>query len=119
MDDQRDYAEEAFNQHILDTGDGEIEIPRRPVRYDWGYHGSDTEYVHVAKLLTDEPLNGIFDPRREALFDVTLYDKTVIDKKTGNDSEYQSLCDLRELIGYANAALKAGLEPEPVPDRTD
>lgn len=24
-DDQRDYAEEAFNQRILDTGDGEIE----------------------------------------------------------------------------------------------
>lgn len=27
MSDDRDYAEEAANQHILDTGDGEIELP--------------------------------------------------------------------------------------------
>lgn len=25
MDDQRDYAEEAYNRHVMHTGDGEIE----------------------------------------------------------------------------------------------
>ena len=84
--------------------------------YDWGYHGSDTQYVHVAKLLPGYK-GGIFSDKRDELFDVTLYDKDCTDPKTGNDAEYQSLLDLRELLGYANAALKAGLAPEPVADR--
>jgi hypothetical protein len=78
------------------------------MHYEWGYHGSDTQSVHVAKL------DGT---RREDLFDVTLYDRDCIDPNSGLNCEDQSLVDLREMIGYANAAIKAGLTPEPVADK--
>lgn len=54
---------------------------------------------------------------RNELFDVTLYDREVMDETTGRNAEDQSLVDLRDLIGLANAALRAGLQPEPVADK--
>lgn len=89
--------------------------------YDWGYHSSDEQYVHVSRV-TDEVLTdtaGDYQAEHpEDLFDVTLYDPDcpATDGK-GGSAMAQSLRDLRELIGYANAALKAGLAPEPVADR--
>jgi len=82
--------------------------PRGPKKYTLGYHGSDTGHVHVA--LSDRNLGG-------ELFDVALYDREVVDTKTGVDGEEQSLRDLRKLLGYANAAIEAGLDPEPVADK--
>jgi hypothetical protein len=81
--------------------------------YIWSYTGSGAGYVEVARQAGDEP-NWHHD---NALFDVALYDPEVLDEKTGVDCREQSLRDLREMIGYANAALKAGLDPEPVPDK--
>jgi hypothetical protein len=80
------------------------------MEYTWGYHSTDSGHVHVA-LVQGE------NHDRDELFDVALYDPEYIDPATGVDGQEQSLRDLRKLIGYANAALKAGLEPEPVPDR--
>ena len=79
------------------------------MHYDWGYHSSDEQHVHVA-------FNG---PKgRDELFDVTLYDpEVVVDVDTGETADEESLFALRQLLGYANAALKAGLEPLPVPDK--
>ena len=78
--------------------------------YEWGYHSSDEQHVHVAAVHDD-------GGRREDLFDVALYDATVIDPDSGRNCMDQSLVDLRQLIGLANAALKAGLAPEPVEDK--
>ena len=74
-------------------------------RYDWGFHDS-ADGVHVLKN------DG--KGRTEDLFDVSLYDPNYVNPDTGLDSQTQSLNDLRELIGYANAALAAGLNPLPV-----
>lgn len=79
--------------------------------YSWGYHSSETEHVHVSRHHDGG--------RVEDLFDVTLYDRNYTDPTTGRNAEDQSLFDLRELIGYANAAIEAGLEPLPVPDKED
>jgi len=79
-------------------------------QYVWGYHSSDSAFVHVAL-----DYNG----HRDTLFDVALYDRTVLDQSTGRNCEDQSLFDLRQLIGLANAALKAGLEPEPVAEKEE
>ena len=76
--------------------------------YTWGYHSSDTASVHVSHKT---------GTRTQDLFDVTLYDREFVDADTGRNSEDQSLLDLRTLLGLANAALKAGLAPEPVADR--
>jgi hypothetical protein len=78
--------------------------------YDWGYHSSDTSAVHVVRKGED-------GARDEDLFDVALYDRECVDSNTGLDCETQSLNDLRELIGFANAAIQAGLDPLPVQDR--
>jgi len=79
--------------------------------YTWGYPGSDEQYVYVA--LDQE--NG----RTEDLFDVTLYDPECLNPDTGLNGMEESLRDLRRLIGLANAALSAGLEPTAVPDRQE
>lgn len=84
--------------------------------YTWGYHSSDTQHVHVSKAAGHDVSHA---GRGTDLFDVTLYDANVTDPHTGLNCEDQSLADLRELLGYANAAIKAGLEPEPVPDKDD
>ena len=78
-------------------------------RYVWGYHSSDEQAVHVS--LDDGK------GRVEDLFDVALYDPEVI--VDGVDCLTKSRHDLRTLIGYANAALVAGLAPLPVPDKQD
>ena len=72
--------------------------------YDWGFADS-AEAVYVLKAV---------DGNMDELFDVALYDPDVIDPNTGIDAQTQSLNDLRTLIGYANAALAAGLDPLPV-----
>ena len=101
--------------HIMDRDGNRIHMQvveppvKQPQKYTWGYHGSDTSHVHVATA--DRNLGG-------ELFDVALYDREVVDTKTGVDGEEQSLRDLRKLIGYANAAIEAGLDPEPVQDKT-
>jgi hypothetical protein len=77
--------------------------------YTWGYHSSEPQFVHVA-LVTGE--------RRNDLFDVALYDRDYEDPDTGRNAEDQSLFDLRHLIGLANAAIQAGLDPLPVPDKS-
>lgn len=84
------------------------------VIYTWGYHGSETEHVHVALSLSHVTP---FGPLREELFDVTLYDRDYDDARTGLNAEDASLLALRTLLGLANAALAAGLEPLPVPDK--
>jgi hypothetical protein len=84
--------------------------------YTWGYHGSDSGHVDVA-LAPSHWSRGL-DPQRDELFDVALYDREVIvDESTGLNAEDESLQHLRRLIGLANAALAAGLEPLPVPDK--
>jgi hypothetical protein len=75
----------------------------------WGYFGSDASAVCVT-LVHD-------GGRREDIFDVTLYDVNEIDPVSGRNCQDQSLFDLRYLLGLANAAIKAGLDPEPVPDK--
>lgn len=80
------------------------------IHFTWGYHSSDEQHVHVA--FVDET------GARDDLFDVTLYDPDVIED-SGRTAMEESLLKLRELLGLANAALKAGLEPEPVADRID
>lgn len=71
------------------------------MHYEWGYHSSDSQYVHVARVKGE---------RREDLFDVTLYDREEVDPNTGRNCEEQSLVDLKELLDHANAALRAGSE---------
>lgn len=79
-------------------------------RYDWGYHSSDAGHVHV--VFIDEG-------DRDEQFDVALYDPEEIDIATGINAQDQSLADLRRLLGYANAAIEAGLEPLPVADKIE
>lgn len=78
--------------------------------YSWGYHSSDEQYVHVSRVEAGG--------RTKDLFDVTLYDPEYTDPDTNRNAMDQSLLDLRKMIGLANAALAAGLAPEPVPDKT-
>ena len=58
MEDQRDYAEEAFNQRILDTGDGEISeseaIARAAGTYNDVDEVLDVEQPELLAITTDE-----------------------------------------------------------------
>lgn len=61
-------------------------------RYEWGYHGSDDQYAHVAAIWSDG--------EREDLFDVTLYGNPGSDEFDADKAE--SLEALKTLLDAAN-----------------
>lgn len=94
--------------------------------YFWGYHGSDEQYAHIAVVAPgydpDElSLTAYSEGIVSDIIDVTFYDRTVMDQKTGKNAMEQSRDDLTRLIEDANIGLRVreSLEGFDAPENED